>query len=360
MRGSRIIVVAIVVLMAVLPIVAGKKKKKDKGGDESAAAPTADVVAYVEGAQVSLTQVDESIQGQLSKVRTEEYNLRRTSLNRLIDEMLLESEAKTRGVAVDELIKTEIDAKAGEITDQEIQRFYDANKSRNRSIKGKTLEQVTPMIRQTLEQQKAASRRRAYVSELRAQSDVKVMLQPPRAKVSVPEGEPAKGPEDAPIVVVEFSDYQCPYCKRAEVTVNQVLAEYGDKIRLVFRDYPLAFHDRAVPAAVAARCAGEQDKYWEYHDNLIEINGNLSDEDLRKRAQDTQLEMEAFTACYDSNEVEPVVQASMKDASALGVTGTPTFFINGRMLVGAKPFEEFKAVIDEELSFAETDAGAGG
>lgn len=358
MRGSRIIVVAIVVLMAVLPIVAGKKKKKDKD-DERTAAPTADVVAYVEGTQVSLGQVDASIQGQLSKVRTDEYNLRRTSLNQLIDEMLLESEAKTRGVSIDELIKTEIEAKAGEITDQEIQRFYDANKSRNRSIKGKTLEQVTPMIRKTLEQQKVASRRRAYVSELRAQSDVKVMLQPPRAKVPVPEGEPAKGPEDAPIVVVEFSDYQCPYCKRAEVTVDQVLAEYGDKIRLVFRDYPLAFHDRAVPAAVAARCAGKQDKYWEYHGNLTKINGNLSDEDLRKRAQDLQLDMEAFTACYDSNEFEPVVQASMQEASALGVTGTPTFFINGRMLVGAKPFEEFKAVIDEELSFAETEAKSG-
>jgi protein-disulfide isomerase len=358
MRGSRIIVVAIVVLMAVLPIVAGKKKKKDKG--ESAAAPTADVAAYVEGAQVSLAQIDESIQGQLSKVRTEEYTLRRTALNQLIDEMLLENEAKTRGVAVDELIKTEVDAKAGEVTEQEIQRFYDANKGRNRSIQGKSLEQVTPMIRQTLEQQKAASRRRVYVSELRAQSDVKVMLQPPRAKVSIPEGEPTKGPEDAPIVMVEFSDYQCPYCKRAEATVTKVLEEYGDKIHLVFRDYPLAFHDRGVPAAVAARCAGKQDKYWEYHDNLTEINGNLSDEDLRKRAQDLQLEMEAFTACYDSNEFEPVVQASMQDASALGVTGTPTFFINGRMLVGAKPFQEFKAVIDEELAFAETDAGTGG
>lgn len=358
MRGSRIIVVAVVVLMAVLPIAAGKKKKKDKDG-ERAAAPTADVVAYVEGAQVSLAQIDESIQGQLSKVRTEEYNLRRASLNQLIDEMLLESEAKTRGVTVDELIKTEIEAKAGEITDQEIQRFYDANKNRNRSIKGKTLEQVTPMIRQTLEQQKVASRRRAYVSELRAQSDVKVTLQPPRAKVPIPEGEPTKGPEDAPIVMVEFSDYQCPYCKRAEATVTKVLEEYGDKIRLVFRDYPLAFHDRGVPAAVAARCAGKQDKYWEYHDNLTKINGNLSDDDLRKRAQDIQLDMEAFTACYDSNEIEPVVQASMEEAAALGVTGTPTFFINGRMLVGAKPFEEFKEIIDEELSFAETDPAAG-
>jgi protein-disulfide isomerase len=354
MRGSRIIVVAIVVLMAVLPIAAGKKKKKSKDEAESAPAPTADVVAYVEGAQISLAQVDGSIQGRLSKIRTEEYNLRRSALDQLIEDLLLENEAKSRGVGVDELIKTEIEATAGEVTEQEIQRFYDANKAHNRSIQGKTLEQATPMIRQTLEQQKVASRRRAYVSELQAQRDVKVMLQPPRAKVSIPEGEPSKGPEDAPIVLVEFSDYQCPYCKRAEAVVDQVLAEYGDKIRLVFRDYPLAFHQRALPAAVAARCAGEQDKYWEYHDNLLKINGNLSDEDLLKRAQDIQLDMEAFTACYDNNEVEPAVQLSIQDASALGVTGTPTFFINGRMLVGAKPFQEFKDVIEEELTFAET------
>jgi protein-disulfide isomerase len=350
MRGSRIIAAAVVVLLASLPIVAGKKKKSKA---ESPQAPAAEVVAYVEGAEISLASVDESIQNRLAKIRTEEYNLRRAALDQMIDEALLENEAKARGISVDELIKTEIDEKAGEVTDQEIQRYYDANKARNRSIQGKSLEQVSPQIRQALEQQKAAARRQAYTAELKAAGDVKVMLQPPRAEVSVPDGEPAKGAADAPIVMVLFSDYQCPYCKRAETTVDQVLAEYGDKIRLVFRDYPLAFHDRAVPAAIAARCAGAQERYWEYHDNLIKINGNLSDEDLTKRAQDLQLDMEAFTACYDNSEPEAAVQASIQDASALGVTGTPTFFINGRMLVGAKPYQEFKTVIEEELSFAQ-------
>jgi len=355
MRGTRFIVAAIVVAISVLPAASAWKKKKDKDKESGAAEPTASVAAYVEGDQISLAEIDESIQGRLSKIRTEEYNIRRTALDQRIEELLLENEAKSRGVSVDELIKTEIDDKAGEVTDQEIQRFYDANKARDRSIQGKTLEQVTPQIRESLQQQKSNARRTEYVAELKAASNVKVMLQPPRADVPVPEGEPSKGPVDAPIAMVLFSDYQCPYCKRAEATVDQVLAEYGDKIRLVFRDYPLAFHKRAVPAAIAARCAGQQDQYWPYHDNLIKINGDLSDEDLRKRAQDIQLDMEAFTACYDNNEVEPAVQTSIEEASALGVTGTPTFFINGRMMVGAKPYQDFVSIIEEELAFAEAN-----
>jgi protein-disulfide isomerase len=158
------------------------------------------------------------------------------------------------------------------------------------------------------------------------------------------------GPKDAPIVMVEWSDYQCPFCKRAAPTVNQVLNEYKDKIRFVFLDYPLPFHKQAMPASLAAHCANDQGKYWQYHNNLFEVAGDLSDADLTKRANDLSLDMAAFNTCMQSKKYEATINAAYNDGAAVGVTGTPAFFINGRMLVGAQPVEQFRSIIDDELT----------
>jgi len=158
------------------------------------------------------------------------------------------------------------------------------------------------------------------------------------------------GPADAPVTIVEWSDYQCPFCKRAFPTVEQVLAEYKGKVRYSHLDYPLPFHQQAMPAALAVHCAGDQGKFWEYNNNLYSGTGDLSAADLTKRAADLGLEPAAFEACTTSKKYESLIKSNFDDGGALGVTGTPAFFINGRMLVGAQPIEQFRAIINDELT----------
>ncbi len=176
---------------------------------------------------------------------------------------------------------------------------------------------------------------------------------PARFQVSV-DDDPAKGPEDAPVVIVEFSDYQCPFCKRWRMQVYDRLFEtFGDKVRLVYRDFPLeSLHPEAVPAAVAANCAGEQGKYWEYHDKLFLGGRPLGEETYRAYAEELGLDMDAFEACLASEEQRQEVLKDLEDGLRLGVRGTPTFFINGIPVVGAQPFEVFQQVIQQELERA--------
>ena len=174
--------------------------------------------------------------------------------------------------------------------------------------------------------------------------------QQPPSKVDVSiDDDTIKGPEDAPITIIEFSDYECPFCVRAEPTLDKIFEEYPDKIRLVYRDFPLGFHTNAQKAAEATECAGEQDKFWEMHDKLFDegVEGGVIS--FKQFADDLGLDTQEFDSCLDSGEMESEVQKDMSDGQSAGVTGTPAFFINGVKLVGAQPFESFKEIIDREL-----------
>jgi protein-disulfide isomerase len=169
-----------------------------------------------------------------------------------------------------------------------------------------------------------------------------------RVEVSV-DDDPFKGEENAPVTIIEFSDYQCPFCKKVEPTINQIIETYGDKIRFVYRDFPLGFHKYAQKAAEAAECADEQGKFWEYHDKLFENQQAINIENMKQWAKDLNLDSSKFDECLDSGKYASEVQKDFEDGQAIGVSGTPTFFINGQRLVGAQPFSAFKAVIDDEL-----------
>jgi protein-disulfide isomerase len=165
-------------------------------------------------------------------------------------------------------------------------------------------------------------------------------------------GNPSIGPADAPITIIEFSDYQCPYCQKWQATVYQrLLDEYPTQVRLVYRDYPLnSIHPEAAPAANAANCAGEQDAYWQFHDKLFSYEYDLGKETYLTYAQELKLDMTAFTACLESDLYAAEVAADLEYAAGLGIQSTPTFFINGLYMVGAQPFETFKKLIDQELA----------
>jgi protein-disulfide isomerase len=163
--------------------------------------------------------------------------------------------------------------------------------------------------------------------------------------------DPSIGPPNAPITIIEFSDYQCPYCEVWYKQVyQQLLASYPNQIRFVYRDLPLPMHPEAVPAAEAADCAGEQNAYWKYHDALFNQKYGLSRTAYDQYATDLGLDLKAFAACVDSHRYQGEIQADASDAARVGISGTPSFVVNGRILIGALPFSEFKTVIDEELA----------
>jgi protein-disulfide isomerase len=163
--------------------------------------------------------------------------------------------------------------------------------------------------------------------------------------------DPSIGPVNAPVTIIEFSDYQCPYCQVWYKQVyQQLLASYPNKIRFVYRDLPLPMHPEAIPAAEAADCAGAQGAYWKYHDELFEQRYGLNRAAYEHYAADLGLDAKAFAACLNSQRYQGEVQADASDAARAGISGTPSFVVNGRILVGALPFSDFKAVIDEELA----------
>ena len=176
---------------------------------------------------------------------------------------------------------------------------------------------------------------------------------PQRVEVSA-DDDPAWGPEDAPVTIIEFSDFECPFCARfRKQTYDRIKEAYGDKIRFVYRDFPLVqLHPQAVPAAIAAQCAHEQGKFWEYHDLLFLGDKPLSRDTYVAYADQLGLDVDEFSRCIDEERYMGEVQKDFEDGVAAGVRGTPTFFINGVPLVGAQPFENFQAVIEQELQKA--------
>jgi protein-disulfide isomerase len=163
-----------------------------------------------------------------------------------------------------------------------------------------------------------------------------------------------RGPTAAPVTIFEWSDYQCPYCKNAQEALARLRAEFPDTLRIVFKDFPLRMHPLAVPAALAARCAGAQDRYWEYHDLLFVAQPDFSREQLVGYARRLGLDVPAFTQCFDSRQFLEAIAADQREGLAAEVRGTPTFFINGKRVVGEPPLDEFRDEVRQALREATT------
>jgi protein-disulfide isomerase len=302
-------------------------------------------VAVVGTVTITEAQLNAHVKPQLVEIENQRFEVLSGGLDEMISTALFEQEAKARGKTVEVLEAEEVTAKVPAPTDAEVQQVYDANKQQ---LQGQTLDQVKPRIVEFLKDQKAEERKAAFVDELKKKYKTTVNLKAPKVEVAAGDS-PAKGPANAPIQIIMWSDYECPFCKRAEPTVAQVMKAYPDKVRLVFRNYPLPFHQNARPAALAALCANAQGKFWEYHDKLFAA-ADLSAANLKKLAGETGLDQKKFDECLDKKTFDAAVTADTAAGSAVGVQGTPAFFINGRMLSGAQPFEKFKEIIDQELA----------
>jgi protein-disulfide isomerase len=314
-------------------------------------APT-ETVATVGAAPITLGEVDDKALEQpasnfgSAKLSQALYEARRAALDEIVAGRLMDAAAKAQGIDRAALIEKEITAKIPPVSDTEIAAWYQSNQSR---LQGAPLEQVKQPIRAYLTQERMQGIRSVYLDSLKTKTSVRVMLEPPRQTVSSA-NSPSKGSASAPIELIEFSDFQCPFCLRADPTVQQVLSTYGDKIRFVYRHYPLPNHPFARPAAEAAACAGEQGKFWPYHDRLFANPTKLSDGDLKQHAAELGLNTGQFNSCVDTHKLKGLVDTDVKDGEEAGVNGTPAFYINGRMISGAQPYEVFKKIIDEELA----------
>jgi len=302
-------------------------------------------VATVGDRTISRAELEAHVKPKLVEIENQRYEALHEGLEEMIAVELIRQESKARGITPDALEKQEIDGKLSTPTDAEIQKVFDDNKQQ---IGDTPLETIKPRIIEFIKQQKAGERREAFISEMKAKYKTSIALVPPIVDVSTA-GRPARGGANAPVTIIEFSDYECPFCKRAAEAVDKVMTAYGDKVRLVHRDYPLPMHQNARPAAEAAHCANAQGKFWPYNARLF-ASPDLSTEKLQSMATEVGLDRPKFDECLTKATFKADVDKDMADGNAAGVTGTPAFFINGRMLSGAQPFEKFKEVIDEELA----------
>lgn len=312
------------------------------------------VVATWEGGTITYGELYGDIKNELVKLEvdylSQRYDAQSNGLQDMVLQRLLEAEAKRQGVAdAGALLEKEVRGKVTDPTDKEVEEFYPQVQ---RQLRNKPLEEVKEQVRGALRQKRERDRFMAYIDELKKKAGLQITLPMPdlpRMDVSA-DDDPVRGAKDAKVTIIQFADFQCPYCGKAFETVQRVLADYDGKVKMVFRDFPLGFHDRAVPAAVAVNCAEEQGKYWEMYDQVMPNQRALSDEDLTAVAGRLNLDLGKWNACRQDPARVAEVEKDQADGAAVGVTGTPAFFINGIMISGAQPYEQFKAIIDRELA----------
>jgi protein-disulfide isomerase len=327
----------LVAALGVLPACAQQKAAAAGSGSSQ-------VLAVVDGKPITEADIRAKNADQFKSLDREYqqnvHQLLENSLDQAVQDRLLEAEAAARKTTKDQLLA---EIKPATVTDADVDAFYEQNKAQIPRPK----DQVAGQIKTYLEQQGQQKARTAYFKTLEGKYKVDMKMEPIRVDVAAT--GPAKGPANAPVTIVEFSDFQCPFCSRLTPTLAEVEKKYGDKVRLVFRQYPLPFHQNAQKAAEASLCAADQGKFWELHDAMFGNQQELGVDQLKAKAASLGLNADKFNKCLDSGEKNEAIQADIKAGSAAGVSGTPAMFINGRFINGAVPLDNITTVIDDEL-----------
>ncbi|HEX2523570.1 MAG TPA: thioredoxin domain-containing protein, partial [Terriglobia bacterium] len=295
------------------------------------------VVAIVDDRSITLREAEKAVALPLYLVETQRQQLLHQAIQRLIDEQLLEAEASRKGVSLPQLLE---EASQSESI------------ARLASLPASVKRLSTSGQQPSLDAQEQARIRQALIVALRRKADVRLIvpsLEPPVLAVDT-EGDRRIGSDRAPITIVEFSDFQCPYCRQSVRILKALRQLYGERIRIVYRDYLGPTHPYALQAAEAARCAGEQGKFWEYHDLLFDRQSSGKGWDFTLLAKELGLQPHAFDSCLHSGRFREQISKDLQDGLKLGITSTPTFFINGRPVVGAQPLANFQALIDRLLA----------
>lgn len=304
------------------------------------------VVARVDQEEITNEDLLKMIMPQLRQLQTQEYQLKRQAIEKLLEDKLLDIEAARKGISKGELMQQLINSQIATPSQEEISAFYLAQKDRI----GKPLAEVRAQVEFALKQARINEARQEYLRSLRKESDIVVFLRQPRVEVSYDRLR-MRGNANAPVVIVEFSDFQCSYCKKVQATLKQILVRYEGRVSLAFRDFPLqTIHPQAMLAAEAACCAGEQNRFWDYHDLLFGSPREIDRSGFSELARILKLDEKLFESCLASGKFRSQVEKDIEEGTRLGISGTPTFFINGVFLTGAQLASSFEKIIDDELT----------
>ncbi|PYS82812.1 MAG: hypothetical protein DMF67_11550 [Acidobacteria bacterium] len=309
-------------------------------------ADRARVLATVNGKNITAGDIEEGLRPLVSQVQQQVYALRRNDLDLRVNDILLSQEAQKRSVTTRALLDSEVTSKIPVVTEAQAQDFYNKNKER---ITG-NFPAVKYQLIEFLQQQEQQKLEGTFAQRLRNGASVQTFITPPEQPVFqiATDDQPTKGKADAAVTVVEFTDYQCPVCAQAQPVVERLITEYGDRVRFVVRDFPLAQHKDAEKAAEAAEAAREQGKYWDFTAILFRNQSALGAEQLKQYAGVIGLDRKRFDAALDSGKFAGQVERDVRDGERVGVNATPTFFINGRQ-VPERTYEALKAAIEAAL-----------
>jgi protein-disulfide isomerase len=304
------------------------------------------VLATVNGTQITLKQVDESVASSVVPLQQQLYAIRKVALDNLITAKILESEAKVQAVSMAELRRRLTQGEIN-ITGTQVEEAYAQNAS---FFVAMSPDEARERLRLDLENQARMKHYRAGVEALRRKWIVTVNLFPPAPAPELDDGiSPAKGAVKPAVTIVEFSDYECPFCRQVQGVLKQIMERYGGEVRLVFKHLPSEGHRNSLPAARAAYCASEQDRFWQFHDALF-ASRNLSESVFSEIAAKLGLGREKFESCLAAARSRTAIVKDIETAKRYRVDGTPSFLINGRLVKGALAFAEFQALIERELN----------
>jgi predicted DsbA family dithiol-disulfide isomerase len=310
------------------------------------------LVAKVNGTTITATDFENKEAANLLQARYQLYLSERKILDHFMEKEVLELAAKKAGLTVDQLLDQEVYQKMNvkDPTQDQLEVYYE----------GLGIDQpfaeVHDQILDHIRDLRRTKARTAYVSKLKTQSDIRILLEPPSADVD-PQGGFVRGSSDAPVTLVEFADYECPYCSKVNPMLKQIEQEYGSRLKVVYKDFPLPMHKNSEKASEAARCAGEQGKFWEYHDVLFSSH-QLDIPNLKRYAGDLKLEQAKFDKCLDSSAEAEAVKKDLDEGQRLGLTGTPSFFVNGHFFSGAADSATLHEVVGMEMPPSSNNASA--
>jgi protein-disulfide isomerase len=320
-------------------------------GSIAAQSDTSEVVAEVGGVRVTMAQLEQEESAKLLSAHYQYYQAQTKALNELIDKKLLERKAKSENLTVDQLVDRDIKSQVKDPTEDQMRVYYEGVETDQpfEAVRGKILEKI-----RDLRTEKARS---AYLKALHAETTVSITLAPPSANVDLQNAQ-MLGPANAPVKLVEFADYECPYCQKVAADLKRLQADLSDKVAFTYKDFPLSMHARAEKAAEATRCASKQGKYWEFHDELFHSK-ELDVDQLKAQARALKLDSAEFDKCLDSGEQAAVVERDRMEGTRLGISGTPAFFINGHFLSGALDYAALRQIVEQQLAAQAPASGSG-
>ncbi|MBS1984190.1 MAG: DsbA family protein [Bdellovibrionales bacterium] len=314
--------------------------------------PDSTVIVKYNAGTITAKDVSDMMKTQFSRFEEEALESYKKSAERVLLMRLLSDEAKKQGLGSPEALVQKA-VNDVNVTPAEVDQFFKANKL-DKGVPdpktGKVRKVSKDEVKGYLMDQARQQKQQAFLQGILASANASTVLEEPRTNVKLNGNEPFLGGANAKVVINEFSDFQCPFCAKGRAVVEQINKAYGDKVKIVFRHFPLDFHPQAMPAAIASVCAQKQGKFWEMHDKMFENQKDLNPEGIKKFAKDSGIDMAKFDTCLADGSISATIRADQAVAEEVGVNSTPTFFVNGKKINGAMPFEQFKSIIDSELA----------